>query len=218
MLAHHDVLQRNLLLFSHRHGLCERAVDAAVNILIALLGCDEPRVLVARCNEDEVVQANAVDTQRALISVFGAKLKTFRKLFFRHAIAPIRDNHCIQVLGSCLFDGNQDVDWACAVGQSVVNRFASRIAHGQLLTGNRVKVVLGDTYSKFLSHNKAPYRGADALLLKLSPQRAPNTERGYYSFWLLSFLHWSLAISVIASFKPPRISTALRKSSAIPFM
>ena len=130
MLTHHDVLQRNLLLFSHRHGLCKRAIDTVVDILIALLGCDEPRILVARCNEDEVVQANAVDTQRALISVFGAKLKTFRKLFFRHAIAPIRDNHCIQVLGSCLFDGNQDVDWACAVGQSVVNGFASRIAHG----------------------------------------------------------------------------------------
>ena len=117
------------------------------------LGCDEPRILVASRNEDEVVQANAVDAQRALISVFGAELKTFRELFFRHAIAPIRDDHSVQVFGSCFFDSDQDVDWACAVGQSVVNGFASRIAHRQLLAGNRVKIVRSDTYSKFLSHN-----------------------------------------------------------------
>ena len=74
LLTHNDICHRNLFLLGHRHGRGERAVNAVIAVLSRLLGSDEPGILVAGGNQNEIIQANAMDAQRALIAVAVAKL------------------------------------------------------------------------------------------------------------------------------------------------
>ena len=93
LLTHNDIFHRNFFLLRHRHGRGEWAVNAMIGALARLLGSDEPGILVAGSNKDEVVQANAVDAQRAFIGMVVTELQAFRQLLLGHSFTPVGNNH-----------------------------------------------------------------------------------------------------------------------------
>ena len=64
-----------------------------IGALARLLGSNEPGILVAGSNKDEVVQANAVDAQRAFIGMVVTELQAFRQLLLGHSFTPVGNNH-----------------------------------------------------------------------------------------------------------------------------
>ena len=128
-ITHHDVLQRNFLLLGNLHRGGERTVDAMVGLLARFTRGDKPRVLVASGDQQEVVQTNAVDAQRALISVAGTKLNAFFETLDGHAFAPISKNQGKHTLYRTLFNSNQRIDGTFAVGDCVVHNLTGSTAH-----------------------------------------------------------------------------------------
>ena len=128
-ITHHNVFQRNLLLLGNLHRGGERTVDAMVGLLARFTRGDKPRVLVASGDQQEVVQTNAVDAQRTLISVAGTKLNAFFETLDGHAFAPISKNQGKHTLCRTLFNSNQRIDGTFAVGDCVVHNLTGSTAH-----------------------------------------------------------------------------------------
>ena len=91
--THNDVRHRNLFLLGHRHGRSERTINAVISALPRLLGSNEPGIFVASCDQNEIIQANTVDAQRAFIGMTITELQAFRKLLLGHAFTPVGNNH-----------------------------------------------------------------------------------------------------------------------------
>lgn len=100
-----------------------------VGLLARFTRGDKPRVLVASGDQQEVVQTNAVDAQRTLISVARTKLNAFFETLEGHAFAPIGKNQGKHTLCRTLFNSNQRIDGTFAVGDCVVHNLAGSTAH-----------------------------------------------------------------------------------------